>query len=450
MSVRCRTCGEIIVNLNAKPLFNQVEDEILRKIEAITGIWLSDEPGMPENICACCLLDLNHAISFRERCIKTNRLLFSAKQGKYADFMKEHNVELGNIDPLDSFEIYEDSEDLDGAVNVKIQLSPNIQPPVPANISVMKRRISPMLAHILKEERALANAKCSIPVSNKRHHTDVPAQRTLQPRAVDQSETTQICKASSISKILPKDLGNISSTGRFENGTGQFEKINLSNKTFKKPTNSAKRSISEKITKSDSTKTPEFKGYVCDQCGKRINNKSNLKQHLVRHTGIKKFQCQECDNKYFTLHLLKLHIRVRHKGEKPYGCNYCDQRFYTSPSRCRHERTHLSKPPFECEICSKGFLSKSCLVKHQILHTGERPFRCDICNIAFQRSEYLRIHNRSKMHLKKAGEAYDKRNDTSKYDGSEDDCILEDVNEDDIITEEDMEFYDVIIEELES
>nr|XP_036675322.1 uncharacterized protein LOC118878097 [Drosophila suzukii] len=33
-----------------------------------------DHPGVPTKICLSCLLDLNDAVAFRERCIKTNIL----------------------------------------------------------------------------------------------------------------------------------------------------------------------------------------------------------------------------------------------------------------------------------------------------------------------------------------------------------------------------------------
>lgn len=80
------------------------------------------------------------------------------------------------------------------------------------------------------------------------------------------------------------------------------------------------------------------KTFVCDKCGRRFTDSSNLKVHLLRHSGVKDFECKECDAKYFTQHLLNLHIRVRHQGEMPYACKYCGEHFFTSTARCRHER----------------------------------------------------------------------------------------------------------------
>ncbi|XP_023035972.1 transcription factor Ouib-like [Drosophila willistoni] len=145
---------------------------------------------------------------------------------------------------------------------------------------------------------------------------------------------------------------------------------------------------------------------VCDKCGKCFKDPSNLKLHLVRHTGVKNFECALCGEKFFSQHLLNLHDRVRHQGERPYKCKFCGLQFLTSTARCRHERIrHIRTLSFKCKYCDKGFIVQSDLKKHEFLHSGERPHRCEICNIGFPRSTNLKLHFRSKTHQKKANAA---------------------------------------------
>ncbi|KAL7728396.1 hypothetical protein ACLKA6_005159 [Drosophila palustris] len=80
------------------------------------------------------------------------------------------------------------------------------------------------------------------------------------------------------------------------------------------------------------------KNFVCDVCGWSFRDISNLKSHALRHSGEKKFKCNECDRQFFDNPQLRLHVRVHHQGEKPFVCKYCGMAFRNSPTRCRHER----------------------------------------------------------------------------------------------------------------
>ncbi|XP_037724654.1 transcription factor Ouib-like [Drosophila subpulchrella] len=69
MTTLCRTCGQEAGH--SKALFEEDDSRILCNIHKLTGIRLTDSPGVPERICLSCVLDLKEAIAFRERCIKT-------------------------------------------------------------------------------------------------------------------------------------------------------------------------------------------------------------------------------------------------------------------------------------------------------------------------------------------------------------------------------------------
>ncbi|EDW84157.2 uncharacterized protein Dwil_GK13294 [Drosophila willistoni] len=190
---------------------------------------------------------------------------------------------------------------------------------------------------------------------------------------------------------------------------------------------------------------------VCDKCGKCFKDPSNLKLHLVRHTGVKNFECALCGEKFFSQHLLNLHDRVRHQGERPYKCKFCGLQFLTSTARCRHERIrHIRTLSFKCKyFCGKSFITKSCLSKHEFLHTGLRPYRCEICDIGFPRNTQLKIHCKSKSHLKNLEDPKKKTipqvlNSSNGEMESKEDEEFQDLDE---IIYEDFDYIDEMIDE---
>ncbi|XP_030374674.1 transcription factor Ouib-like [Scaptodrosophila lebanonensis] len=382
MSVRCRTCGERIYNLNAKNLFSEANNGILIKIEALTGIWLTDELNMPDHICAYCLLDLNHAITFRERCIKTHELLLSGKHNVFDD---DNDKELPSpatdeMDPLNSGEPDVDAKDeiTDQKVDLKdfVDFSA-FKDYETQNVS------SPEFEHKYEE--------CSSRSSS------------LKSQVLKEIDDFARSSSSSLIKSPP--------TPKAQNPRPSVQSNNKTEVPVKKRKYIKWVSLNE-AEMIEMKRKMRQRNYVCDQCGRNFNDKANLKIHLIRHTGVKAFECKECGQKEYTAHLLKTHIRVRHKGELPYACKYCGERFGSSTSRCRHERrTHIqetslttSKNKYICRFCAKGFKTKACLKNHELIHTGERPFRCDFCDVNFQRRTHLTAHFRSKFHQKKASQ----------------------------------------------
>ncbi|KAF4522991.1 hypothetical protein B566_EDAN009583 [Ephemera danica] len=108
--------------------------------------------------------------------------------------------------------------------------------------------------------------------------------------------------------------------------------------------------------------------YECEYCAKRFTTKSQVRQHLLLHTGEKPFHCQYCNAGFRTQIALKVHIRT-HTGETPYPCQRCPKRFRSAATLRSHQGTH--DKPFACPHCGQRFPKKAAYKKHVVLHTGE-------------------------------------------------------------------------------
>ncbi|XP_034484985.1 transcription factor Ouib-like isoform X3 [Drosophila innubila] len=404
--VFCRTCGKKISNSNGKNIFDKDDNEILEKIQMLTGIYYNADQHMPKQICGCCHLALNHSIAFRERCLKTHKrlLVLSEKQ-------KQRHQEI--LDARKTEQILVPTSKIKSKKHPPLEIvRVSIEPHDPLKEQKTKQTIVVSKKHIsqttIPEEIPSINERKLIhPPNNKTHAfcEEVPQDENpnLEHSAYSDNEEESQEESQYLEPVSAES----------DNEIPYNTKNNAKRRVRKRPTGTKK--------------------YICDQCGRGFADSSNFKVHVLRHTGVKDFKCSECDSKYFTRHLLHLHIRVRHLGERPYACKYCDQRFFTSTARCRHEKVHHTRElSYVCRFCGKSYVTKSCLNKHEFLHTGERPYRCDICNVGFPRNTNLKLHYRSKQHQKRAGEVFDNPNN-----------VIEDIAE-----EDEIEFSESNIEEL--
>lgn len=104
---------------------------------------------------------------------------------------------------------------------------------------------------------------------------------------------------------------------------------------------------------------------LCSVCGLYV---SNIYNHMMRHSGEKPFECNQCGKKFTAKPQLKQHLLV-HSGLKPFTCSVCGKAFNNFYNLQVHERIHKGNRCHVCSVCHKGFLEKSYLKKHMIVHS---------------------------------------------------------------------------------
>jgi KRAB domain-containing zinc finger protein len=74
-------------------------------------------------------------------------------------------------------------------------------------------------------------------------------------------------------------------------------------------------------------------------------------------------QCEICSRIISRASDMRKHMMI-HTGEKPHACEICDKRFIALKDLKRHILTHTGKKPHVCLICGKGYTKADRLQKH--------------------------------------------------------------------------------------
>ncbi|KAH8349162.1 hypothetical protein KR084_011004 [Drosophila pseudotakahashii] len=329
MSMKCRICGSLVEY--GRKLFDIDGVGHLQNILSLTGVWVSlptcmwnalvimvhvrfqliNKPGVPSTMCLSCLLDLNAAVAFRQRLIRTNHSWLEAQ----IDLSNKKDREPGNI--LNE-EIQSDEE----------QLEDNEEDIVEDEEIFEDEEIQEDVEELLQDEEELEDNEEAIVEDEETKENGEEVQQDeddFEEEVLEDDEWS-----------LDDDDLNINNVKMYDSSTLQSLVSEVpkaeyperqSNEKMKNSTSSSKRKRKKSATI-----------YVCDHCGKQMNDKGNLDTHVLRHTGVRPFECPECDHREINRYTLNIHIRVKHRGEKPYACKYCDEKFETSIKRTRHTR----------------------------------------------------------------------------------------------------------------
>ena len=123
---------------------------------------------------------------------------------------------------------------------------------------------------------------------------------------------------------------------------------------------------------------PQMYKYVCPDCGKGTDDKTEYGVHLARHENLKRYKCNICSQAFYSQSQLMTHIKnscvSTTTTTKSFKCSVCGHQSKTEDRYREHFRSaHILSEdprPFFCEDCISRYYSESSFNRHQGKCTG--------------------------------------------------------------------------------
>ena len=179
---------------------------------------------------------------------------------------------------------------------------------------------------------------------------------------------------------------------KFERDKTIFDTQSITNVIFKTKEEEGTQEDTMKETLEQS-RTEKFN---CLYCGKYFKLLYYLDRHLVKHTGEKKYQCDECPQLFAYKQDIPRHKKTHRIDRVLLKCSdpSCEKSFTTKHALTVHEESHGEN--FVCDHCGKSFVTKQRLKTHTVkVHTKEFSLFCDKCGKGYldkERNRSFRIH----------------------------------------------------------
>ncbi|XP_035765150.1 telomere zinc finger-associated protein-like [Neolamprologus brichardi] len=95
--------------------------------------------------------------------------------------------------------------------------------------------------------------------------------------------------------------------------------------------------------------------YQCHLCGKTFRTQASLDKHHRTHTGERPFGCDVCEQRFTEKGALLRHKASKHEEGRPHCCHICGKTFKAREQLRVHLRRHKGMRKFECVDCGYKF-----------------------------------------------------------------------------------------------
>ncbi|XP_048872206.1 telomere zinc finger-associated protein isoform X2 [Brienomyrus brachyistius] len=110
------------------------------------------------------------------------------------------------------------------------------------------------------------------------------------------------------------------------------------------------------------------KPFQCHLCGKTFRTQASLDKHHRTHTGERPFHCEFCEQRFTEKGPLLRHVASKHQEGRPHYCHICTKTFKAIEQLRVHVRRHKGMRKFECTECGYKFTRQAHLRRHSQIH----------------------------------------------------------------------------------
>lgn len=136
----------------------------------------------------------------------------------------------------------------------------------------------------------------------------------------------------------------------------------------------------------------------CGYCNERFTTNQKKDDHLAKVHGVRfhVIKCRACDKTFENKRSLTTHTKRDHLLERKFKCSECEMKFFASSELKRHMVKHTGEKNFKCDVCLKCFGHKKTLTQHMRIHLDDKRFNCQHCGQSFVQKCSWKGHMRSR------------------------------------------------------